>query len=185
MGLLIMQEDIDSIQLACRLGDIELLSKALETNPGVINQLDDQMGWTPVYRAVICEQPAVVSFLLAHGADANLPTRVGEYPLHQAAESNQPEIAEALLLHKAAVDVQQHCTDHLDGETALHIAAGKGYTQLVDVLLRHGANPNLTDEVYSRTPLHLATIHSSPALIADKLIRAGASVTASDSVTTT
>ena len=42
------------------------------------------------------------------------------------------------------------------GQTALHPAAGRGWTEVVAYLLEHGANPAIKDTL-GRTPLDLAT----------------------------
>jgi hypothetical protein len=52
-----------------------------------------------------------------------------------AVHTNQPESVEALLNKGAMVDLQA------GGTTALIMAAGYGYTGIVKILLRHGADP--------------------------------------------
>lgn len=49
----------------------------------------------------------------------------------------------------------------LNGLTALHIATERGHAAIVQVLVRHGADPNLQD-VDGQTPLHVATYHLHP-----------------------
>ena len=104
-----MQDDSDAVQRACRLGDLCLLDEALQASPHMLNEPDGQMGWTPLYRAVICRHANLVLFLLQKGANPNIPTKVGEYALHQAADTDQVDIAELLLQQYADPNVQQNC----------------------------------------------------------------------------
>lgn len=48
-----------------------------------------------------------------------------------------------------------------DGMTALHLAAERNYTGMITLLLRHNANPNITNSPLLRqcTPLHLAVLN--------------------------
>jgi ankyrin repeat protein len=80
--------------------------------------------------------PAIAA-LLRHGADPNLRGGVrGWTPLMHAIHKNQAGAAEALLDGGAQVDSRSRF-----GETALMMAAGYGYTPLVELLLERGANP--------------------------------------------
>jgi len=80
--------------------------------------------------------PAVEA-LLRHGADPNLPGGVnGWTPLMHAVHQNQLVAARVLLDSGAHVDSRGR-----SGETALMMAAGCGYTPLVELLLGRGANP--------------------------------------------
>lgn len=63
--------------------------------------------------------------------------------------------------------------------SALHIAASRGFTDTVRVLLENGANPNIRD-LNENTPLHLASCTENMALI-ELLLKAGTNVTLKDS----
>lgn len=60
------------------------------------------------------------------------------------------------------------------GRTALHIAAAKGYAEVVSTLLRHGAEPNQKDSL-GNTPLHLAAC-TNHIQVVTLLLRAGTDV---------
>lgn len=68
-----------------------------------------------------------------------------------------------------------------DGSTALHCAAWKGHTTVVDYLLAAGAevNKHNNNDHWGTTPLHAAA-HANQATIAQRLIVAGADVNAKD-----
>lgn len=66
--------------------------------------------------------------------------------------------------------------------SALHITATIGPVQVLDELIRAGADVNSRDEDRGRTPLHsaaTAAAEDAPAMI-DRLVEAGADVNASD-----
>ena len=49
--------------------------------------------------------------------------------------------------------------DHKHGRTCLHIAAEKGYSDMVQMLIIRGSDMYASgDEFYSKTPLHLAAM---------------------------
>lgn len=56
------------------------------------------------------------------------------------------------LLSRGSVDMQDQF-----GWTALHIGCLRSHTAVVDLLLSHGANPNLPNRNYAAYPLHLAS----------------------------
>jgi ankyrin repeat protein len=75
--------------------------------------------------------------LLQHGADPNRRGGVNDWtPLMHAIHKNQLGTVRALLDGGAQVDTRSR-----GGETALMMAAGYGYTPLVELLLDRGANP--------------------------------------------
>ncbi|CAG9322107.1 unnamed protein product [Blepharisma stoltei] len=143
--------NLDEIQKACRLGDVELLKKSLIQSPELINELDPKLGWAPLYRTVICGHFEASEFLLNKGANPNIQNRLGEAPLHQAADSNQLKIAQFLLKFKADPNIQQN-----DGDTPLHHCCVKGHLKMAQLLLKHKANPNIQNISFGKTPLHYA-----------------------------
>ena len=68
-----------------------------------------------------------------------------------------------------------------DGSTALHCATWKGHQNVVEFLLKAGANVGLhnTNEHWGTTALHAAA-HANQVAIAEMLIGAGADVNATD-----
>jgi hypothetical protein len=94
---------------------------------------------SPLISAARSGNTAKIQELAAEGTDMNLAGGVnGWTPLMHAVHTNQLASVEALLDHGAAVDL------HAGGTTALIMAAGYGYTEIVRVLLQHGADPRAT-----------------------------------------
>jgi len=83
-----------------------------------------------------------------------------------------------LLLKDPAVDVNYR-TPRL-GQTALISASGLGHVDMVHLLLRHGANPNLPAKDNS-TALLFAAYHGSTDIV-EALIRAGADVNTAETL---
>ena len=146
------QHEIIDLQKACRLGDLNSIKTAYSANPEKLNQKDDSLGWTPLYRSVICGHFKACQFLLKCNADPNIPNNLGESPLHQAADNSQYQIAELLLEYNADPNLQQN-----EGDTPLHNAAFRGDAKMVEILLKHNSDPNLPNFMFGRTPLHCAT----------------------------
>jgi hypothetical protein len=59
------------IQKACRLANIEEIRRAVEINPSAANEIDAKLGWSPLYRSVICGHVEVVQVLIELNADPN------------------------------------------------------------------------------------------------------------------
>ncbi|CAG9329465.1 unnamed protein product [Blepharisma stoltei] len=139
------------VQKGCRLGDIPLLKEVFKSHPQFLNQTDTQLGWTPLYRTVICGHESATRLLLNLGADPDVKSKIGETPLHQAAYNSQYSIAKLLLDYKANPNAQQN-----DGDTPLHHAAFKGDFSMAKLLLKYNSSPNIPNTVFGRTPLHYA-----------------------------
>lgn len=85
-------------------------------------------------------QPAAIDLLVRNGADPNLRSGVNDWTvLMHAIHKDQPASVIALLNDGADVNAR-----HRNGETALMMAAGYGYTDIVSILLDHGADPAIT-----------------------------------------
>ncbi|KAM0827405.1 hypothetical protein ACQ4PT_068223 [Festuca glaucescens] len=128
-------------------------------------------GSTPLLFAIFgCGSTSVIRFLLDHGANPNKAAAEGFTALHHATLTGTCEIAELLLSRGAYVDPM--CRRG----TPLHIAAQSGNVRMVELLLRHQANPNRVVCLYY-TPLTL-TIFASSVKCAELLIKAGADANA-------
>lgn len=129
---------------------------------------DDTMlgtGTTSMLRAAKAGDAEVIQALLAKGADPKLPTKAGITPLMAAAGLGTKEedttgrklteadaIASIKLCLEAGVDV--NAVDN-QGDTALHGAAQKGYDQVAQFLVDHGAKLDIKDKK-GHTPLDAA-----------------------------
>lgn len=100
-----------------------------------------------------------------------LPT-LQEQRLLTAVSTNNTETVKNLL----ESGVSPNTTDGL--RSALHLAASKGYAEIVELLLKYGADPNKQD-IVQNTALHLAACTSNLQIIT-LLINGGADITSLD-----
>ncbi len=122
-------------------------------------------GTTPMLRAAKAGDAEAIQVLLGKGGDAKIPTKFGFTPLMAAAGLGSKEedttgrrkteaeaIASIKLCLNAGADVN---AVNNQGDTALHGAAQKGYDQVVQFLVDHGAKLDIKDK-RGRTPLDAA-----------------------------
>ena len=129
-------------------------------------------GTTALHHAAHLDRVALVTALLAAGADTHAVNRYGVTPLSLAAENGSAAVVEQLL--KAGADAN---TAMPGGETALMTAARSGKADVIRVLLAHGAAVNATEALRGQTALMWAAIHGNADAIA-ALATAGADLNA-------
>ena len=113
--------------------------------------MQNENGWTPIYRSIIANNLNVLSELLKLGANPNLQNSIGETPLYLCVDIDNFEAITILLAANADCNIPKK-----DGTTPLHLATKKNKEKFIKILLEHGANPNLTNKLYSQTAMHLA-----------------------------
>ena len=91
---------------------------------------------------------------LAHFQDA----KSGWTPLFHAVTNQDAEHVQMLLLGGAQVNLQSY-----SGNTALHVATGRGYTEIVRLLMRYGADMSLRN-TYKDTAVMVAPDNNVGAL---------------------
>jgi ankyrin repeat protein len=135
----------------------------------------DEEGHTPLIYAVASDWPDAVQVLIEHGADVNKAGGSLKWtPLMWAAFLGQTRNTILLLTAKASLDA----TDR-EGHSALAIAASRGHAATAEILLKHGANPNLRGKD-SLTPLMWAVRKDGHWQMADLLLKYGADLEARD-----
>ncbi|NXH95776.1 MYPT2 phosphatase, partial [Pachycephala philippinensis] len=150
--------------------------KFLVENGANVNQQDNE-GWTPLHAVASCGYLNIAEYLISHGANVAAVNSEGEVPSDIAEEAAMKD----LLLEqvkKQGVDLdlsrkeeeQQMLQDARQwlnsgriedikqprtGATALHVAAAKGYSEVMRLLIQAGFNLNVQD-YDGWTPLHAA-----------------------------
>jgi len=101
----------------------------------------------------------IIKSLLEDGVDVNAHCSAGETALYRASKGGRENIIR-LLLEAGAETTGSSCR-------SLYAACERGHTQIVDLLLRHSADPN-TFSVSSalRTPMRVASSDSLPIICA-------------------
>jgi uncharacterized protein len=130
---------------AAALGDRERAARLLDGNGGLANAVAED-GFGPLGLASFFDHEPVVRLLLARGArvDAASANDMRVMPLHSAAAAHSVPIARLLLERGAPVNARQG-TSGL-GFTPLMEAALNGQTEMVDLLLEHGADRTMRED---------------------------------------
>lgn len=107
-----------------------------------------------LHAAVMGNNTHVLCELILADTQLNLLTAQGSSVLHLAALYNAGDVANLLLKsEEIPIDLPNH-----NGDTALHIAALKGYVRLIESFILAGASLNKTN-MAQETPLFLACQH--------------------------
>uniref|UniRef100_H3BEC2 Protein phosphatase 1 regulatory subunit n=1 Tax=Latimeria chalumnae TaxID=7897 RepID=H3BEC2_LATCH len=142
-----------------------------------INQPDNE-GWTPLHAAASCGFVEISSYLIKHGASVAAVNSEGELPLDVAQESAMERLLQAEI-KKQGIDIEaarreeeqvmlrdarqwlnqgkggDYARHPKTGATPLHVAAAKGYLEVMKLLLQAGLDVN-TSDVDGWMPLHAA-----------------------------
>ena len=133
--------------------------KVVTLHPGCIEVTSDDQQTvfaSCIKAAVRGDQAAVESFLrgtFSQCDSVNIPDNKTMLKcLHQAASRGHFNVVLVILQYRAAI-----VNERLEDKTVLQVAAYQGHSMIVDLLLRHGANPGLADKS-GDTALHYAAI---------------------------
>ncbi|XP_041445873.1 protein phosphatase 1 regulatory subunit 12A isoform X2 [Xenopus laevis] len=169
-------DGLTALHQACIDENLEMVQFLVE-NGSNVNQPDNE-GWTPLHAAASCGFVSIAQYLIANGASVAAVNSEGELPLDVSHESAMekllksevkkqgvdPDVArreeEEVMLRDVrhwlnsgkAEDIRHPTT----GATALHVAAAKGYTEVIRLLLQLGFDVDARD-FDGWTPLHAAT----------------------------
>lgn len=125
-------------------------------------------------RSIIDGNQQIVEVLLQYGANTNVMNRQGEPAIWLAASRGQKQATRALIQYETPVNQPSK----KDGTTPLAIAAKHGSDEIVQLLLRAGANTEIPDRNGMTALAHAVTQNRLDPVIS--LIAAGANVNARD-----
>jgi len=109
---------------------------------------------------------AFVKSCLAKGMDINARAEIsGATPLDASIYGGHRPIFDYLILENANVNGIGYA-----GHTVLMAAVNQGYPDIVNILLEHGADPNLASPVTGETPLHIAALRGFAETSTESLI---------------
>jgi uncharacterized protein len=135
--------------VASELGILDQMRSALDSNPALARAFSPA-GSTALHRSCYWGQVAVASLLLERGADPNAVTHDGflqiaplgcavatpDVPNPSDLEDVVLDLVKLLISQGADVNARRR-----DGLTALHSAAYRGHLRVIEMLLKHGADP--------------------------------------------
>jgi ankyrin repeat protein len=129
---------------ACRSGNLEAVKKALEAEPGALNELDKSTKLTPLMVAVRTNAVPAAEFLIKKGADLKAKGFMGTQALHSAAVKHSVEALKLLLDNGADVNARDE-----GGATPAHYAGGRlgpRRQEALDLLAKYKADFSLKDK---------------------------------------
>ncbi|KAL5103082.1 Protein phosphatase 1 regulatory subunit 12B [Taenia crassiceps] len=161
---------------ACIDNNYEVVQFLLSNNANVNAQ--DNEGWTPLHACASCSYTELAKLLLENGADAGIVSFEQELPLDVAQggdmvsllkdwmqrQSIDEKAARGAEEQQMLNDVQEwlksgqypRVVDPRTGATALHIAAAKGYSEVLELLLKLPDVEVDATDIDGWTPLHAA-----------------------------
>ncbi|XP_032869338.1 protein phosphatase 1 regulatory subunit 12C isoform X3 [Amblyraja radiata] len=168
-------DGISALHQACIDENLEMVEFLLRQNANV-DQSDNE-GWTPLHVAVSCGYSEIVECLINHAASIAAVNSDGQLPIDLAEENYMENLLQAEIT-KQGIDVEsarreeedlllQHARQWLNsgkiedishpktGANALHVAAAKGYIEVMRLLLQAGFSVAARDKD-GWTPLHAA-----------------------------
>ena len=149
----VVSPEVSRFFSAVQSGNIEEARIALH-NTNVNVQAPD--GTSALHIAVSAKHREMVRFLLEQGASCELRDKVNTVPLHRTAQTNDVESARLLIEAGTPVDVKGFTSrDGSAQSTTLILAAEMGSLELVEFLVKEGANINYVNN-FERTALFWA-----------------------------
>ncbi|KAL7072709.1 hypothetical protein ACQ4LE_007685 [Meloidogyne hapla] len=156
-------------------GNMDIVRFLVQHNADVNAQ--DNEGWTPLHTAVCCGNLNIAKYLYENNADLACVNSDRELPVDLAESDEMRNYLEEVMRLKEVDErkaresefnaMLEDCdrwiqsgkcldTPHpKTGATALHVAASKGYIQLIEMLINSGSDVNAPD-YEGWTPLHAA-----------------------------
>ncbi|XP_059137106.1 protein phosphatase 1 regulatory subunit 12B isoform X1 [Peromyscus eremicus] len=168
-------DGLTALHQACIDENLDMVKFLVENRANVNHQ--DNEGWTPLHAAASCGYLNIAEYFISHGASVGIVNSEGEVPSDLAEE---PAMKDLLLeqVKKQGVDLEQSRKEEeqqmlqdarqwlnsgkiedvrqaRSGATALHVAAAKGYSEVLRLLIQAGYELNVQDHD-GWTPLHAA-----------------------------
>ncbi|XP_038124074.1 B-cell lymphoma 3 protein [Cyprinodon tularosa] len=138
--------------LCCEYQQLDCLSVLLSlSSSSPCLEIRNFEGLSPLHLAVLQGHHDLTKMLLDAGADINaMDIKSGQSPLIHAVESNNADMVHFLIENGCDVNSQSY-----SGNTALHIACGRGQVDTVRLLLKSGADSSLKN-YHNDTPVMVA-----------------------------
>lgn len=142
--------------LALENKNLHLLQQLIK-NGADVDRLSN--GISPLAHAVRLNNYRAVGYLIRNGASPNQPNDNGDIPLYLAIKNGHDVIA-GILINKSVDAYSDVNWFNPIGDPLLNIAAAKGNTELIRMLVEAGASVNEIDHE-ENTPLHIAAFNGN------------------------
>ena len=173
----------NALSAVCHYGFLSI-AQYLFGHPSVDINLKDKLGGSYITVACINGHAEIVHLLLSLGGEADATDVTGNRPLLRACEYGHAKVVELLLRPIPLLKQPTRLSSKADinyrhrsyGNAAIHVAVSQNFPELVDLLLREGADPNLAagpGSILGATPLYLAAQAGRLAVV-KALLAAGA-----------
>uniref|UniRef100_A0A7N5ZRY5 Protein phosphatase 1 regulatory subunit n=1 Tax=Anabas testudineus TaxID=64144 RepID=A0A7N5ZRY5_ANATE len=169
-------DGLTALHQACIDDNVDMVTFLVEHGAS-INQPDNE-GWIPLHAAASCGYQDIAEYLISQGANVGVVNSEGETPLDIAEEEAMEELLQNEI-NRQGVDIEaarkeeervmlrdarqwlnsgqiQDIRHAKSGGTALHVAAAKGYVEVLKLLIQAGYDVNIKD-YDGWTPLHAAS----------------------------
>jgi ankyrin repeat protein len=140
-----MSTGAEDFLAAVKRGEVDAVSKALETNPALANARSER-GLSALMTALYNQQPKIADLIKAHASDLTI--------FEAAAAGDTARVAELLAKDPSLANAVSS-----DGFGPLGLAAFFGQAGVMKVLLQAGADPNIA----SKNPMKVTPLHSAVA----------------------
>ena len=147
----LMFEELQLIDIAIDLEDLEIVKHYFEFECKDVSTLKTDTGYTPLHIGVSLGSIEICKMLLQKGVNVNAINNDGFMPLHLVYDDNKVEIARILIQNGANVGAQIGT----ESWTLLHYAAIDNLPEITKVLLENGGEINAASSSGS-TPLHMS-----------------------------
>lgn len=127
---------------------------------------NDLVRSTPVNYHASKGNNEVVIALIEYDCNVNIMTRFRDNVLTSSCKTLNTQLVEAILKYE---NVRELINKLDTSSQPLCIACMKGAVDIFDILIKYGANPNITNSLNNKTPLSLACILNNITLV-DKLV---------------
>nr|AEL30802.1 transient receptor potential cation channel subfamily A member 1 [Carollia brevicauda] len=146
-------DDVNPSPLHCAAeeGQVQLMEMILNDSSCKVLNVTDNYGNTPLHWAAQKNQVEGVKFLLSKGANPNLRNISMMAPLHLAVQDMHNEVVKVLTEHSGTnVNLEGE-----NGNTAVLIACSKDNSEALQILLKNGAKPCISNK-WGCFPVHQA-----------------------------
>ncbi|XP_051544817.1 protein phosphatase 1 regulatory subunit 12A-like isoform X7 [Myxocyprinus asiaticus] len=168
-------DGLTALHQACIDDNVDMVTFLVE-HGACINQPDNE-GWIPLHAAASCGYIDIAEYLISQGANVSVVNSEGETPLDIAEEGAMEELLQNEI-NRQGIDIEAARKEEerimlrdarqwlnsgqindvrhtKSGGTALHVAAAKGYTEVLKLLIQAGYDVNIKD-YDGWSPLHAA-----------------------------